>query len=251
MASEFGGASQGRTVEHPANGRLLTAPHREPPAQTNASAQTTHEPIIVGETSPRPPTRHPSSPETPMEERGEQANGTDVLAGVAVTEIRAPFASVAAAIQRFDQYREFLPRIVESRTVHRNRAETDVYLRADLPDGLGPLWALVRFRVTRAHNSMRIVGERRDGTLRRFELQIDASAVVGTDTTRVALRILGLPPWPLPSGFLSRQHVRWTGRTLRALQRRIEGSVPTITQSAPGTPANATMAPIAAPSRTH
>ncbi len=157
-----------------------------------------------------------------IEERTVVVAGTDVQAGVAVHEVAAPFSVVSAALQDFSTYRQFLPRLSESRVVRRRRGEADVYLRAELLEGFGAVWALERFRVTRATGSILVEGERTDGTMRRFDVRIEAVEIAGTNRTRVAVQLLGLPPFPLPSGYLSRQHGRWTARALRALSTRVE-----------------------------
>jgi hypothetical protein len=159
---------------------------------------------------------------TDFEERTVPVQGSDVQAGVCVAEVSAPFTVVSAVLQDFGSYRLFLPRLNESRVVRRRRGEMDVYLRAELLDGLGVVWSLQRFRITRAHGSILIEGERIDGTMRRFDVRIEAVAVSGTNRTRIAVRLFGIPPFPLPSAYLTRMHGRWTARALRALVDRVE-----------------------------
>jgi hypothetical protein len=205
-------------------------------AGAGATATPSDEPSARAATAPAPvrPERANATPETDgIEERTVPVSGTDVQAGMAIGEIDAPFERVAATLQDWGSLRLFLPRIGDSRAVRRRRAESDVYLRADLPDGFGSIWVLARFRVARASGSLVLDGARIDGTLRRFDLRIEANDIVGTGRTRVAVQLLGLPPFPLPSGYLTRQHGRWTGRALRALRDRVE-ALPRAASPAPG-----------------
>ncbi len=213
----FGTAHSSRASQR-ANTRILAnGPIAEPIAQPQAptSAQSERNRATLAQSSERPPQSEP-------EERTVAVAGTDVRAGIAVAEVAAPFALVSAALQDFSTYRQFLPRLNESRVVRRRRAESEVYLRAELLEGFGVVWALERFRVTRATGSILVEGERLDGTMRRFDVRIEAVEIAGTNRTRIAVYLLGLPPFPLPSGYLSRQHGRWTARALRALAARVE-----------------------------
>ncbi len=208
----FGSARGDRHEARRANTRIITANTVAPrvAASTSQSAAQSVE-------------RSASAPASDgVDERTVSVAGTEVQAGVAVGEFSAPFPVVAAALQDWASYRQFLPRLSESRVVRRRRNESDVYLRADLLDGFGALWVLARFRVTRATGSIVVEGQRLDGTLQRFDVRIEATEVPSTGRTRVAVQMLGLPPFPLPSGYLSRQHGRWTGRSFRALRDRVE-----------------------------
>lgn len=215
----FGSAHSSRAAQR-ANTRVLAngpieAPTAQPAPSSSSSASAERSSATLAQSSERPPQTEP-------EERTVAVAGTDVHAGISVAEVAAPFAVVAAALQDFSTYRQFLPRLNESRVVRRRRAESEVYLRAELLEGFGVVWALERFRVTRATGSILVEGERLDGTMRRFDVRIEAVEIAGTNRTRIAVYLLGLPPFPLPSGYLSRQHGRWTARALRALATRVE-----------------------------
>jgi hypothetical protein len=210
------GQRTNRRVSHPAVDGVRGHPTGIAPLPSEAPAER------AAALEPRVDRPAPPAELDGIEERTTPVSGTDVQAGVAVGEIDAPFARVAATLQDWGSLRLFLPRISESRAVRRRRAESDVYLRADLPEGFGSIWVLARFRVERASGSLVLEGTRVDGTLRRFDLRIEVNEIVGTDRTRVAVRLLGLPPFPLPSSYLTRQHGRWTGRALRALRDRVE-----------------------------
>jgi hypothetical protein len=156
------------------------------------------------------------------ETRSVAVDGTDVQAGLVIGEIDAPFALMSVVLTDYVNFRHFLPRIVDSRVVRRRRHETEVYLRAELLENFGVIWAHARFAVTRASDSLRVEGERIDGTLLRFQVRLEAAAITGTNRTRVAVQILGIPSFPLPSGYLTRQHARWTGRAFEALKSYAE-----------------------------
>lgn len=217
----FGVARSSRSSAQRTNTRILaataTTSTTSVQATTLAAASTTVEPAgASAQSSDR-------AGSTDFEERTVPVQGVDVQAGISVAEVSAPFSVVSAALQDFASYRLFLPRLNESRVVRRRRGESEVYLRAELLEGLGAVWSLQRFRVTRANGSIVVEGERIDGTMRRFDVRIEAVEVSGTNRTRIAVRLLGLPPFPLPSSYLTRMHGRWTARALRALAGRVEG----------------------------
>lgn len=196
----------------------------------SANTRTVRAPIAVGPLSgvnaPASAQADPATSATQAapsyEARSVVVAGTDVQAGLVVGEIDAPFSVMSAVLMDYSNYRQFLPRIADSRVIRRRRHETEVYLRAELLENFGVVWVHTRFRVTRASDSLRVEGERIDGTLQRFDVRLEASAIVGTNRTRVAVQILGLPSFPLPSGYLTRQHLRWTGRAFEALRAYAE-----------------------------
>lgn len=216
--------------QQPANTRVLAPSAIEPSANAASAARAAEANAQSSQSSERPA---PSASAQEIEERTTPAAGTDVQAGIAVYEAAAPLSVVSAALMDFANYRHFLPRLSESRVVRRRRAEAEVYLRADLLEGFGAVWAHERFRVTRATGSILVEGERLDGTMRRFDVRIEAVEIAGTQRTRIAVRLLGLPPFPLPSGYLTRQHGRWTARALRALGTRVEAMAQSQTNAAP------------------
>lgn len=208
----FGSAQGDRASARSNNSRVLTT-HARVDATASSNAE-------------RPATNAPSASNThavapvanDVEERTVRVEGTDVQAGLVVGELDAPFATVSGTLLDFASYRQFLPRINESRVVRRRRGESDVYLRAELLEGLGTVWSLQRFTITRATGSLLIVGTSTDGTMRRFDVRIEASEIAGTGRTRLAVQLLGLPPFPLPTSYLTRMHGRWTARSYRSLR---------------------------------
>ena len=217
----FGVARSSRSSAQRTNTRILAASSGavvgSVQSATSSGASATIEPAAISAQSSE------RAASTDFEERTVAVQGSDIQAGISVAEVSAPFSVVSAVLQDFGSYRLFLPRLNESRVVRRRRGEADVYLRAELLEGLGVVWSLQRFRVTRAHGSILVEGERVDGTMRRFDVRIEAVEVSGTNRTRIAVRLLGVPPFPLPSSYLTRMHGRWTARALRALAGRVEG----------------------------
>lgn len=209
------GSAQGDRASGQSNNSRVIASHTRVATPVVQSApverSTTVTPSAAGTPAAQPAT-------SDVEERTVRVEGTDVQAGIVVGEIEAPFATVSATLLDFGSYRQFLPRITESRVVRRRRGENDVYLRAELLEGLGTVWSLQRFTVTRATGSLLIVGTSVDGTMRRFDVRIEASEIAGTGRTRLAVQLLGLPPFPLPTSYLTRMHARWTARSYRSLR---------------------------------
>lgn len=171
-----------------------------------------------------------------VQSEGVAFAGTSVRGGRAITEVNAPFDVVARMIADFTTYREFMPRVEESRVVQRRRGQQDVYFRAPLLDDLGVVWVLERFDVRRTPSSIVIDGHMVQGNLQRMDLHIEASEVPGTRRTRVTLTALAIPGFPLPGSVLATQHTRWTGRALISLRDHAErlAGIASISPSHPG-----------------
>lgn len=148
--------------------------------------------------------------------------GTSVQAGRVSTVFDAPFDVVAGVITDFAHYHEFLPRVTESRIVRRRRGEADVYLQVPLLQNLGTIWALTRFRITRAPDRVVVDGRQANGNVARFECRFEATPVPGTNRTQVTLQILAIPAFPWPTGLLGAQQGRWGARGLEAMRDRAE-----------------------------
>lgn len=209
----------------PATSTVEPATPREsaPPAAPRAD-----EPQVAVETS---------RPAAPAEVVTEQVavSGSPVTAARVRTEVRAPYATVAAVVTDFAHYRDFFPQMRESRIIHRRRGQADVYVRVEMLQGLGMLWSLLRFNTQRSADRTTVEGTMVDGNLRRFDVRFDVRPVANDPSrTEVTMQLLGLPAFFFPEAFLSMQQSRWAVRGVEMLRSRAEAMSPAIPATATG-----------------
>ena len=162
------------------------------------------------------------------------ARGSSVPAGRATVTVHAPYASVTAVATDFEHFREVFPQLAETRVIHRRRGGvTDVYVRVELLDGLGALWAMVRFTTRRTADATVVSGVLLHGTVRRFDFHLEVRRDSAEPArTAVALQLLGVPGFYVPGGLLARQQLQWALRGIAALRQRAELPVPTAARAA-------------------
>lgn len=168
---------------------------------------------------------------------GEEVPGLAVRRGRSETVIDAPLEVVAREMTDFPRYAEFMPHVNEARVVHRNRADTDVYMSVPLSPSLGVIWALVRVHVARAPGRVELTSQAVDGNMERFETHTVMERVDGpVPRTRLTFRILALPRLPFPSSVFTREMVD----AARTVANNLRARVATVTAlTAPGSPARA------------
>ena len=136
----------------------------------------------------------------------EEVPGLAVRRGRSETIIDAPLEAVARVVTDFPHYDTFLPHVREVRVVHRNRADTDVYMQVPLRGSLGVMWALVRCTVRRTPGHLDLVGHAIDGNMERFESTTSLERLPGpTPRTRVVFTLLALPRLPFPASVFTRE----------------------------------------------
>jgi ribosome-associated toxin RatA of RatAB toxin-antitoxin module len=150
----------------------------------------------------------------------EEVPGLSVRRGRSDTIIDAPLEVVGRAVTDFAHYDSFMPHVREVRVVHRNHADTDVYMQVPLRGSLGVVWALVRVTVRRSPGRLELVGHAIDGNMERFESTTVLERLPGpTSRTRMQFTLLALPRLPFPSSVFTREMVdaaRTVATNLRA-----------------------------------
>lgn len=212
-------------------------PQQQQPIQPQPTQPTQQQPI-------QPPT---SSSPAPTVER-VSVDGSPIRAGRAAGEFDAPFEVVSALITDFAHYRDFMPRITESRVVQRRRGEVDVYFSINLMDNMGTLWSLTRFTIQRTSDSIVVEGHAINDGLRRLDCRLEATAIAGTRRTRVAVQMLALPAIPFPDFVVDTQQLRSPQRGFIALRERAEASARTLPSAVVAV--GATTQPVTPPSTT-
>lgn len=160
----------------------------------------------------------------------EPVDGTSIRRVAAETLIHAPFERVAARLLDYGRYPEFMPRFQSARVVRRNRAETDVYFRLELPRAMGVLWFLHRLTVVRrTPDSLEIVGFAQSGNAGRVETRCVLERAPGDRrATRMTFALFGVPVFPaLPDAVTTtlRDAVRGASVLLQAsVEREVQAS---------------------------
>ena len=71
--------------------------------------------------------------------------GSDIDTGGAIIGINRPLAEVLKTAQRFERYKDILPRCEESRVASKqDDGSTDVYVRAPIMGGVASIWGVLR-----------------------------------------------------------------------------------------------------------
>ncbi|MDB4931846.1 MAG: hypothetical protein JWM10_4330, partial [Myxococcaceae bacterium] len=150
----------------------------------------------------------------------EEVAGLSVRRGRSETIIDAPLEVVSRAVTDFARYDSFMPHVRDVRVVHRDHADTDVYMQVPLRGSLGVVWALVRVNVRRSPGRLELVGRAIDGNMERFESTTVLERLPGpTPRTRMQFTLLALPRLPFPSSVFTREMVdaaRTVATNLRA-----------------------------------
>ena len=152
----------------------------------------------------------------------EEVPGLSVRRGRSETVIDAPMEVVARAVTDFSTYETIMPHVREVRVVHRNHADTDLYMQVPLRGSLGAVWALVRVNVRRTPGRLELVGHAIDGNMERFESTTVLERLPGaTPRTRMMFTLLALPRLPFPSSVFSREMVSAARTVANNLRARI------------------------------
>ena len=152
----------------------------------------------------------------------EEVPGLSVRRGRSDTVIDAPMEVVASAVTDVSTYGTIMPHVRDVRVVHRNHADTDVYMQVPLRGSLGAVWALVRVNVRRTPGRLELVGHAIDGNMERFESTTILERLPGpTPRTRVTFTLLALPRLPFPSSVFSREMLDAARTVATNLRNRI------------------------------
>ena len=111
----------------------------------------------------------------------------------------APLEAVARLATDFAHYPGMMPRVRESRVIHRRRDGFDVYFQLELPRALGVAWFLERMVFTRRdHDHLEVSGTAIDGNIGRVEMHSLLDRLPGSaPSTRFRFSLYGVPNLPL------------------------------------------------------
>lgn len=97
--------------------------------------------------------------------------GSDIETAESVIVIRAPMSQVRRVLQRYQRYKQILPRIDQSRIVGKKKGHTDLYMRAPILHGLAHMWMVTRFAPPKrwGYRGEKIATKYVDGNVRNWK----------------------------------------------------------------------------------
>jgi ribosome-associated toxin RatA of RatAB toxin-antitoxin module len=123
---------------------------------------------------------------------------SNIKAGGARTDVRAPIEVVRQAIIDFGSYAETIKKFEKARVVGRHGDTTDVYLQVPILKGAAKVWAVVRFEPKRgADGNEVIVGRMIKGNVKRLDASWHLKKIDDANT-KLDLELLIVPDLPIP-----------------------------------------------------
>lgn len=124
---------------------------------------------------------------------------SDIKAGGARTDVRAPLDVVSRAVVDFGNYAEHINKFEKARVVGRHGDSTDVYLQVPILKGTAKVWAVVRFEAAKqtGDGQQVIVGRLIKGNVKRLDAKWHLSKIDDANT-RMDLELLIVPDLMIP-----------------------------------------------------
>jgi hypothetical protein len=130
--------------------------------------------------------------------------GTRVDAGGARVHIAAPLSVVKKVLGDFNRYPVHIKKFKQARVVGKQGKQTDVYMQVEVLNGLGKVWAVVRFDPPKAKPSGEevMIGHMVKGNVDRLDAVVKLNKI-DDDNTQMNLELLMLPKIPLPASLIT------------------------------------------------
>ena len=149
---------------------------------------------------------------------------SDIKAGAARIQVRAPLDVVHRVVMDFGSYALHISKFEKAKVIGRHGDSTDVYLQVPILKGAAKVWAVVRFEAAKGGgNDEVIMGRMLQGNVKRLDARWHLSKV-DEHTTNLDLELLIVPDLILPvPGSLVTGEVAYAAETaVRGLQLRSE-----------------------------
>jgi hypothetical protein len=133
-----------------------------------------------------------------------EATGTSVRAGGARVHVAAPIEVVRDVITDFGRYPQHISKFEKAKVVGKSGKNTDVYMQVRVLNGLGKVWAVVRFEPpkTLPNGEATMVGRMVKGNVDRFDASVRLTKI-DAENTQLNLELLLLPTIPLPGSLIT------------------------------------------------
>lgn len=131
---------------------------------------------------------------------------SDIKAGAAHTEIRAPLEVVRSIVTDYARWGEHIKRFDKAHVIGRHGDQTDVYLQVPVMKGAAKVWGVVRFDAPKTGNNGEevIVGRLLKGNIKRLDARFRLSRI-DDQRTALDLELLIVPDFivPLPKSLVT------------------------------------------------
>lgn len=131
---------------------------------------------------------------------------SDIKAGAAHTEIRAPLDLVRSVVTDYARWGEHIKRFDKAHVIGRHGDTTDVYLQVPVMKGAAKVWGVVRFDAPRVgpNGEEIIVGRLLKGNIKRLDARFRLSKI-DDQNTALDLELLIVPDFfvPLPNSMVT------------------------------------------------
>jgi hypothetical protein len=131
---------------------------------------------------------------------------SDIKAGAAHTEIRAPLETVRNVVTDYARWGEHIKRFDKAHIIGRHGDKTDVYLQVPVMKGAAKVWGVVQFDAPRMGNNGEevIVGRLLKGNIKRLDARFRLSKI-DDQRTGLDFELLVVPDFiiPLPKAMVT------------------------------------------------
>jgi len=141
----------------------------------------------------------PASAESTRPQRYQvQTPFSEIKAGAARVQVRAPLDVVRQVVTDYGSYGQTISRFEKARVIGHHGDATDVYLQVPILKGAAKVWAIVQFQPVRQDgDSEVVVGKLVKGNVKRLDARWRLSRV-DDGSTNLNLELLIVPDFPLP-----------------------------------------------------
>jgi carbon monoxide dehydrogenase subunit G len=125
---------------------------------------------------------------------------SEIKAGGAQLQVRAPIARVRRIVTDFDSYGTYITRFEKVKVLGRHGDATDVYLQVPILKGAARIWVVLRFEPARqnaAGDAVVVVGKMLKGNMKRFDARLSLSKI-DEQLTKLDVELLIAPDWVVP-----------------------------------------------------
>ena len=147
---------------------------------------------------------------------------TGLEAGAARVLAQAPSEMVRGVVTDYAKYSSIITRFKNARVLGRSGAQTDVYLEVPILNGVGTIWAVVRFSPPETQGNQEIIrGRMVKGNVKRLDATWRIEKVDAKNSV-LTLELLMVPDLPAPKSMISNELRKAAGKAVNAARNEAE-----------------------------
>ena len=147
---------------------------------------------------------------------------SDIKAGAARIEVKAPADTVARVITDYNNYTKLTKKFDKARVVGKKGNTTDVYLQVPILKGAAKIWAVVRFEpAQKTGNEQSVKAHLVDGNVRRLDATWRIKSI-DEKTTELSLEMLIVPKLPVPGALVTPEVAYAADQAVTGSRKRAE-----------------------------